>query len=54
MLRIMHCLPAFHDTKTTVAQEIEEKFGLTEMEVTDEDPLEPLRLLCELFSRQKL
>ena len=23
----MHCLPAFHDTKTTVAQEIEEKFG---------------------------
>lgn len=28
--------PAFHDTKTTVAQEIEEKFGLTEMEVTDE------------------
>ncbi len=32
----MHCLPAFHDTKTTVAQEIEEKFGLTEMEVTDE------------------
>ena len=32
----MHCLPAFHDTKTTVAQEIEQKFGLTEMEVTDE------------------
>lgn len=32
----MHCLPAFHDTKTMVAQEIEEKFGLTEMEVTDE------------------
>ena len=32
----MHCLPAFHDTHTTVAQEIEEKFGLTEMEVTNE------------------
>lgn len=32
----MHCLPAFHDTHTTVAQEIEQKFGLTEMEVTDE------------------
>ncbi len=32
----MHCLPAFHDTKTTVAQEIEQKFGLTEMEVTNE------------------
>lgn len=32
----MHCLPAFHDLKTTVGQEINEKFGLTEMEVTDE------------------
>ena len=32
----MHCLPAFHDTHTTVAQEIEKKFGLTEMEVTNE------------------
>lgn len=33
---LMHCLPAFHDTHTTVAQEIEKKFGLTEMEVTNE------------------
>ena len=32
----MHCLPAFHDLKTTVGQEISKKFGLTEMEVTDE------------------
>lgn len=32
----MHCLPAFHDTHTTVAQEIEQKFGLSEMEVTNE------------------
>ena len=32
----MHCLPAFHDTHTTVAQEIEKKFGLSEMEVTNE------------------
>lgn len=32
----MHCLPAFHDTDTTVAKDIEAKFGLTEMEVTDE------------------
>ncbi len=32
----MHCLPAFHDTKTTVAQDIERQFGLTEMEVTNE------------------
>ena len=32
----MHCLPAFHDLDTTVGKEIHEKFGLTEMEVTDE------------------
>ncbi len=32
----MHCLPAFHDLKTTIGREIYEKFGVTEMEVTDE------------------
>ena len=32
----MHCLPSFHDTKTTIGAEIAEKFGLPEMEVTDE------------------
>ena len=32
----MHCLPAFHDLKTTTGKEVGEKFGLTEMEVTDE------------------
>lgn len=32
----MHCLPAFHDLKTTIGQEIHEKYGLSEMEVTDE------------------
>lgn len=31
-----HCLPAFHDLNTTVAKEVYEKFGLREMEVTDE------------------
>lgn len=34
--RFMHCLPAFHDLKTTVGKEIYDKFGLTCMEVTDE------------------
>ena len=34
--RFMHCLPAFHDLKTTVGRDIHEKFGLTCMEVTDE------------------
>ena len=32
----MHCLPAFHDLNTKVAQEIEKKYGIKEMEVTDE------------------
>ena len=33
----MHCLPAFHDLKTTIGATIHEKFGLDEMEVTDEE-----------------
>ena len=32
----MHCLPSFHDTKTTIGKQIAEKFGVTEMEVSDE------------------
>ena len=32
----MHCLPAFHDLETTIGKQIHEKFGLTEMEVTDQ------------------
>lgn len=32
----MHCLPAFHDIETTIGAEIAERFGITEMEVTDE------------------
>lgn len=32
----LHCLPAFHDLGTQIGQEIYEKYGLTEMEVTDE------------------
>ena len=34
--RFMHCLPAFHDLKTTIGEQIHEKYGLDEMEVTDE------------------
>ena len=32
----MHCLPAFHDLETAVGKEIYEKFGISEMEVTNE------------------
>lgn len=32
----MHCLPAFHDLKTKIGAEMGQRFGVTEMEVTDE------------------
>lgn len=32
----MHCLPSFHDRKTSTGEEIYQKFGLSEMEVTNE------------------
>ncbi len=34
--KFMHCLPAFHDLKTTVGKQIFEKFGIDCMEVSDE------------------
>lgn len=35
-LIFLHCLPAFHDLETEVARDVKEKYGLNEMEVTDE------------------
>ena len=32
----MHCLPAFHDHQTGIGKEIGEKYGMAELEVTDE------------------
>ena len=32
----LHCLPAFHDLKTKIGKEIKEKYGIDDMEVTDE------------------
>lgn len=32
----LHCLPAFHDLKTKTGKEIYDRFGVTDMEVTDE------------------
>lgn len=32
----MHCLPSYHDTKTMIGKEISQKYGLDEMEVTNE------------------
>lgn len=35
-VKFMHCLPAFHDLNTKVGKEVFEKFGLKEIEVSDE------------------
>lgn len=35
-VRFLHCLPSFHSRETTVGEEIFQKFGVAEMEVTDE------------------
>ena len=32
----MPCLPSYHDTNTTIGAQIAEKYGITEMEVTDQ------------------
>ncbi len=34
--KFMHCLPAFHNTETQVGKEINEKFGMDALEVTEE------------------
>ncbi len=35
-VKFMHCLPAFHNTDTQVGKEIEEKFGMSALEVTED------------------
>jgi len=35
-VKFMHCLPAFHNTDTTVGKEMQEAFGIDAMEVTEE------------------
>ncbi|SAL87426.1 ornithine carbamoyltransferase [Caballeronia terrestris] len=34
--RFMHCLPAYHTVETEIGQQIHEKYGLSELEVTDD------------------
>ena len=34
--KFMHCLPAFHDLNTTIGKQVYDKFGLNELEVTNE------------------
>jgi len=35
-VKFMHCLPAFHNNETTVGAEIEAKYGLKGLEVTED------------------
>ena len=32
----LHCLPSFHDLNTSIARDVHEKYGIAEMEVTNE------------------
>ena len=43
----MHCLPAFHDLNTVIGAEVGEKFGISEMEVTDEVFLSPQSIVFD-------
>ncbi|WP_425050181.1 ornithine carbamoyltransferase [Psychromarinibacter sp. S121] len=45
--KFMHCLPAFHNTDTKVGADIAEKFGITEMEVTEEVFESPMNIAFE-------
>ncbi len=35
-VKFLHCLPSFHSSETTIGKDIYEKFGMPELEVTDE------------------
>jgi ornithine carbamoyltransferase len=46
-VKFMHCLPAFHNTETKVGKDIFEKFGISEMEVTEEVFESPMNVAFE-------
>jgi ornithine carbamoyltransferase len=46
-VKFMHCLPAFHNTETKVGKEMLEKFGISEMEVTEEVFESPMNVAFE-------
>jgi ornithine carbamoyltransferase len=46
-VKFMHCLPAFHNTETKVGKETFEKFGISEMEVTEEVFESPMNVAFE-------
>lgn len=46
-VKFMHCLPAFHNRETVVGEEMFQKFGLSEMEVTEEVFESPLSIVFD-------
>jgi ornithine carbamoyltransferase len=46
-VKFMHCLPAFHNTETKVGKDMSEKFGISEMEVTEEVFESPMNVAFE-------
>jgi ornithine carbamoyltransferase len=46
-VKFMHCLPAFHNTETSVGKELFEKYGLTALEVTDDVFESPASIVFE-------
>lgn len=46
-VKFMHCLPAFHNRETVVGEEMYQKFGLAEMEVTEEVFESPLSIVFD-------
>jgi ornithine carbamoyltransferase len=46
-VKFMHCLPAFHNTETKVGKDMFDKFGISEMEVTEEVFESPMNIAFE-------
>ena len=53
-VKFMHCLPAFHNTETKVGKETFEKFGISEMEVTEEVFESPMNVAFEQAENREL
>ncbi|MGI6718922.1 MAG: ornithine carbamoyltransferase [Bacteroidales bacterium] len=46
-VKFLHCLPSFHNRETRIGEDIYQKFGIPEMEVTDEVFESPMSLVFE-------
>lgn len=46
-VKFLHCLPSFHNRETTIGEDIYQKFGISEMEVTDEVFESPMSLVFD-------